>query len=212
MIITNLGEYFKESLVDINQIIERNNYDEILDYIGEGFSSTVYGYDDFAVKLFNKNYGSFRFRDEDYKFLNILKESEFFPNLYAYEEKSFIVVDYIEGYLLTEIDTAINNNYFSKEVLSELDIKVSNQFNEIFNFCKSKNILPFDLHGDNVIINEKGDICVIDVGYFKEYSLEKNAPNYLTERQINVHFEDCYEYVFEIESIINEILTKSLAS
>lgn len=202
MKITNLGEDFRKSLLDIENILQKDNYDEILDYVGEGFSSNVYGYDDFAVKVFNKNKNSLKYRDEDYKYLNLLKESSFFPNLYAYKEKEFIVVDYVEGRLLSEMEELIREEYFPPEVEVGLYDKIAKQFAQLFNYCLSKKIIPYDLHDDNIMIDKNGDIFVVDVGYFMEYSTDENSPIYISPKELETEIEDSYDFLCDMELTI----------
>ena len=200
MIITNLGEKFKEVLLHIEKIIKENNLNENLNYLAKGCSSTVYTYDNFAIKIFNGDKNSNMFRNEDYKFLDILKDSSYFPNLYAYKEGQYMIVDYIEGYNINNIDIAIKSGYFCDNIMIDNLTKIiSKQIWDVVDICKKYNIIPCDLHPENIKINNKGELYIVDVGYFKEFSRDINKENYLPEEYIEFYYHNSYEDIFNTE-------------
>ena len=139
------------------------------------------------------------YRDDDYKFLNILKDFSYFPNLYAYKEGEFMIVDYIEGYNVSDIDIALKNSYFYNDTIDDLTRLISKQIWDVVDICKKHNIIPFDLHPENVKINHKGELHVIDVGFFKEFSRDISKSIYLSEEDIESGYENSYEDIFDME-------------
>lgn len=200
MIITDLGQKFKEVLLDIETIIKEDTLNKNLKYLGKGCSSRVYTYGNFAIKIFSKKKDSYMYRDEDYKFLDILKDSSYFPNLYAYKEGEFMIVDYIKGYNVSDIDIALKNSYFSSNTIDNLTKIIGKQIWDVVDICKKYNIIPFDLHPNNIKINNEGKLYVIDVGYFSQFSRDINKENYLSEESIESYYENSYEDIFDMES------------
>ncbi|WP_368263224.1 protein kinase domain-containing protein [Clostridium disporicum] len=165
---------YQTDLLAIDDIMENQDYSEVLDFVGEGYSSTVYAYDDLAVKVFNDKKELMMddyFSNEDYKVLEKLQNSPYFQTLYAYKPNKYMVMEFVEGISLKNLDEELEKGSINLNVL-EFRNHYTKQIKEILEFCKSQMIIPKDLHAGNIIIKDNGDIKIIDVGLFYEYTLD----------------------------------------
>lgn len=199
----------KESLLDIKDIVEDKDYEEILETIGSGCSADVYGYDDLAVKIFNGNKnGTFRYRDDDHKiYLKLANKSNYFPKLYAYVEQKYMVVDLIEGFPISEIAENIKNNNIKFD-LNQFYEDFFDNMCDILDYCFKEKVIPFDMHEDNIIVREDGSLCVVDLGYFEEYSKDINSNYYRDENNLDICYSDCMNTLYRVKDFLYEEINK----
>lgn len=206
---------YEEDLLTIDDIVENQEYSEILDFVGAGYSSKVYTYDDLAVKVFNTkkilkdNY----FSNEDYKVLEKLQNSPYFQTLYAYKPNKYMVMEFVEGIPLDHLDEEIEKGAINLNIL-EFRNHYTKQIKEILEFCKSQMIIPKDLHAGNIIVKENGDIKIIDVGLFYEYSFSDVSgtdlelkKNWIEEKFNNLFYDLLYLLVKQRVITMNSYLS-----
>ena len=204
MIFYNVKDnYLKESLLDIKDIVENKYYQEILETIGSGCSADVYGYDDLAIKVFNGNKnGTFRYREDDHKiYLKLANKSNYFPKLYAYVEQKYMVVDLIEGFPLSEIGENIKNDTLKFD-LTKFYENFFDNMGDIVDYCFKEKIIPFDMHDDNIIVKEDGSLCIVDLGYFEEFSKDINSYYYRSQKDLERCYAECMDTICRVKDIL----------
>lgn len=147
----------------------------ILDLVGSGGFSEVYKAQDnifkrsVAIKrISNKN----QTLEETRKEIEIMKQIDYplIAKLLDFREEtyySYIVMEYVEGMSLLEM---INNTSFDER-------QASNIFGQIFmviKYLQGKKILHRDLKLENIIINKKHDIKLIDFGFSRSYESDED--------------------------------------
>jgi len=206
---------YQDDLLAIDDIVENQDYSEILDFVGEGYSSTVYTYDDLAVKVFNDKQPLIEdyFSNEDYKVLEKLQNSPYFQTLYAYKPNKYMVMEFVDGIPLNHLDEELEKGTINLNVL-EFRNHYTKQIKEVLEFCKSKKIIPKDLHAGNIIVNENGDIKIIDVGLFYEYSFDDVSgkdlefkKNWIEEKFNNIFYDLLYLLVKQRIITMNSYLS-----
>lgn len=164
----------------IMSIYERlGNFHNVLEELGSGCQATVYRFKNYAIK----DYSECGF---DGRILEKLQDSELFPKLYFYNE-DFMVYEYIEHVPAYK--------YYERNV----DINISAI--DIFKYCYEKNIVPYDIHDDNVVVTKDDKLKIIDVGSFQN-KIEKPLEWYI-EQEPN-------EFI-ELDNIINHVKRPPIA-
>ena len=168
---------YKKDLLEIENIMKTDLYNEILDYVGEGLFSIVYGFDDLAIKKYRNKYCSMEELEEhmeDHVYLKELTRSKYYPNLVAYKEKEYVITEIVEGYTLSELYIElIKGHDLAKLVNIETFKDYRKNIKKAINYSLSKNIVPVDVHLENIMIKMDGSIVIIDVGNFikKDYEI-----------------------------------------
>lgn len=147
-----------------NQIID-NTY-QVIREIGSGGMGVVYlvyhiRLQKYVVlKKIKGAYSDINFiRNE----VDILKELHhpYLPQVYdffEFESELYTVIDYIDG---NDFDYYIKNDYvFSEGQL----IKWLNQLCDVLSYLHSQGVLHTDIKPGNIIVTQRGDICLIDFG------------------------------------------------
>lgn len=167
-VVTNNSKNIRE-LSYIFELIQKNRVQDYCEFIGKGEEVTVYGYKNFAIKLINNDKKSLL---NDAEFLRRLSGNRNFPSLHAYGEK-FIIVERIKGKTLGELGLR------SLEQLRLFPANLKKSLIEAIHVCISKNIIPDDLHLNNIIYCEEEELLkIIDVGRF--YSCQNQYIEELT--------------------------------
>lgn len=164
-----VDEQYRDSFMEIEQIIENDEVNLFFDYIGEGDTSKVYGYNGVAVKVYCDYYGDphdlAAIFENELAMMKELQECPYTPKLLAYKEKSYIVMEYIEGFDLESYIYHHSTNEQSEKVLQE---QTSRQLEHFKLICKLKGIAPKDLHDNNILVKDDGTLYVIDFGMYEK--------------------------------------------
>lgn len=83
-----------------------------------------------------------------------LSDCDFVVDVYAYRH-DFVLMDYVDGYLLSEMD---------KEYRHDVVEIIGSYFDEVFR----NGYIPYDVHTDNVMVEDSGRLVLIDVGEYFE--------------------------------------------
>jgi len=146
----------KMPLDDIDYILNLYYKNKLrnLKVLGTGSFSTVYEYKNYAIKYFEE--------DDciDGEILEKLQGCKFFPKLFFYISEELVVMEKVEGVMLSEFD--IKNIFY---------FEIKNVF-EILEFCYNKKVIIDDIHEDNIMVDKNGNLKIIDVGLYK--NLYKN--------------------------------------
>lgn len=187
---------------DIDYIIEIINTarsgdienQEGFSYLGSGEYGSVYGYKNYAIKLF---YDIDDKDNQDERNLAILHHLSSYPTLYA-GCQYFIVEEKINGKVLAgceDDDLSIANN-----------ICVDTLVNDIYETLELGVDLS-DTHNENLMITEDGFIKIIDVGFFRVEnknllnSYLENMPKNITLKQYLLSFicSNARDYIEKID-------------
>ena len=126
-----MGSFIREGLRIVNEIpIEDMQYiDEIITSkrqedafiaIGEGGSGKVYRYKKYAIKLFHdhaKSDGDPPYPHDGY-FLSLLDRSPYFPSVYYYIEKEYMVVEFVKVKISLMLKIDLHNVLVSREAIN----------------------------------------------------------------------------------------------
>lgn len=168
---------------DIDSIL--NSYNKKfndLELIGVGYSAQVFKYKNYAIKAYE---------EDDFCDGNILKnfqDNNLFPKLYFYNS-IFMVTEYLK------ITNAYK--YFEKNVDVNIDAY------DIYKYCYEKNYAPYDIHDENIVVTNKDELKIIDVGNF--FQINKNIIS-LEEIIKNNNLE-----YSELNNIINHVKRPPIA-
>lgn len=147
----------------------------ILDLVGSGGFSEVYKAKDnifnrtVAIKRISKNTQS---HEETLKEISIMQQIDYplIARLLDFREEgnySYIIMEYVEGMVLLEM---VNSTSLDER-------QVCNIFGQIFlviKYLQGNKILHRDLKLENIIINPRHDIKVIDFGFSKRYETDED--------------------------------------
>lgn len=168
---------------DIDYIIQKFQDDfEGLKVLGSGCQATVYGYKNYAIKDYSEC-------GYDGVILAKLQDSELFPKLYCYN-RDFMVCEYIEH--------VSSYKYYERNV----DLNISAI--DIFKYCYSKNIIPYDIHDDNVVVTKDDKLKIIDVGSFQNRMSKLEKP-------LEWYIEQEPQEFIELDNIINHVKRPPIA-
>lgn len=124
-------------------------------FVGEGGSGRVYRYKDYAIKIFHehaKQDGDPPYPHDGY-FLALLDRSPYFPSVYYYVDKEYMVVEFVEGTNIYDVDDSIF-------------IKCVGELKEAINYAFTRGLVAADMSDTNIIVNQKGRPMIVDVGSF----------------------------------------------
>ena len=159
-----------EDMQYIDEIITSKRQEDAFIPIGEGGSGKVYRYKKYAIKLFHdhaKSDGDPPYPHDGY-FLSLLDRSPYFPSVYYYIEKEYMVVEFVEG-----------QNIFDVE--DRIFIKCIGCLREAINHAFSRGLIASDMIDANIIVNKKGIPMIVDVGSFYSVSYEYEIDNLVRE-------------------------------
>lgn len=212
----------------IIEFMKSKNYKVINSNLGEGsFGKTILVQDPyikefFVVKKFNPNLveNVAKFYDnfiEEIKILfklnhkNIVRIFNYYP--YEQSKTGFIIMEYIEG---KSIDEFLNNYEPSTTILTLNDL--FSQLIDAFECIEQAQIIHRDIRENNILINSKGLVKVIDFGIGKilqEYSLKKdslinqiNRPETLPQEYSNKKYSSKTD-MFYLAELLNRLIIKN---
>jgi len=127
---------------------------EKFEYVASGKNADVFKYEDYAVK---KMFDDARYENDGFllKQLN-QKDSIYYPKLYAFEEGKFMVSELINGQTVYNIDG--KNGDLIREYRTEIYKAEEHAF--------EMGLIPDDVHLNNMMLDENGQLKIIDVGQF----------------------------------------------
>ena len=156
----------------IDETILNHREDSLFTLIGEGGSGKVYRYKKYAIKIFHDHVieggGDDPLYPYDAHFLELLDRSPYFPSVYYYIEKEYMVVEFVEG-----------QNIFDVE--DRIFIKCIGCLREAINHAFSRGLIASDMIDANIIVNKKGIPMIVDVGSFYSVNYEYEIDNLVRE-------------------------------
>lgn len=203
---------YEKDLLEIEKIMKGDLYDEILDYVGEGLFSVVYGFDDLAIKKYTDDSCSMSELEEhmdDHIYLKELTRSKYYPTLVAYKEKEYLVTEFIEGYTLSDLYDKLIMGYDLAKLVDVENFKYyMKNIEKAISHSLSKNIVPVDVHLGNIMVKEDGNIVIVDVGNFvkRDYEISNTEKRKIKKNLLNLIYykRECY--------LIDEYIKKSSKS
>ncbi|SEM90514.1 protein kinase domain-containing protein [Lihuaxuella thermophila] len=135
----------------LGSLIANGEIDRQHRLLGEGLSGKVYEFENFAVKVFKPDCSE----KEDAILLSRLSGHAAFPALH-YREDRFMIVDKVNGFTLGQALQA-------GEKLTE---RLFDQIEEAVERCYAEGVIPDDLHLNNIMVHQDGQVKIVDVGRF----------------------------------------------
>lgn len=135
----------------LSSLVVKGDVEKHHTLLGEGLSGQVFSFEDYAVKVYKEDFSE----NEDYKMLHRLDAHPMFPKLHFQNEK-FMVVDQVKGYTLAQLRDA---GYKLKDAQFR-------QLEQTIEECYAAGIIPHDIHLNNIMLDENGNVKIIDVGRF----------------------------------------------
>jgi RIO-like serine/threonine protein kinase len=135
----------------LSSLVAKDDLKNRYPLLGEGLSGQVFSFEDYAVKVYKEDCSE----KNDYLMLANLEQHPLFPTLH-YQTENFMVVDQVKGYTLAQLRDAgykLKDNQFR-------------QLEKVVEECYAANIIPHDIHLNNIMLDEQGNIKIIDVGRF----------------------------------------------
>lgn len=124
-----------------------------IQYINSGKNGDVYAFEDaFAIKIFKKETRN----KKDAFYLEQLRNVEGYPELYHDVPGKYMIMEYIKGKTLFEIDG--RNSQLLKDYKNEIDKVIAN--------TRFRGLYPHDLHLNNIMLDQRGKLYIVDVGKF----------------------------------------------
>jgi hypothetical protein len=139
-----------ESNSDIINILKKMEDDDIseFEFIGGGVYGSVFGYLDYAIKIFNYEEDG----NDDPYILYKLQSSKYYPKLYAYKPKKFMIVERIKGdTLYSTTNRSIKFDFLMEALLDAV----------------KEGFYPSNVDIYNVMLNTDGCPIIVDVGDFQ---------------------------------------------
>lgn len=168
-------EYFNEiPYEDLKCIMEgvsnldKHKEDVNLKKIGQGSSSKVYSYKNYAVKKLIEGYEFGTSRDNDVSVLKDLSHLDCIPTIYAVLNNSTLIMQLVNG---------VTVNDFCEGSIKHRNITVDDEFVEKWDDALLSIIAggysPHDLHEHNVMIEEgTSNPIMVDTGWFFKHGNE----------------------------------------
>jgi serine/threonine protein kinase len=141
----------QESIDYLSSLVVKGDVEKHHTLLGEGLSGQVFSFEDFAVKVYKEDFSE----KDDHKMLDLLDVHPLFPKLHFQNEK-FMVVDQVKGYTLAQLRDA---GYKLKDAQFR-------QLEQTIEECYASGIIPHDIHLNNIMLDENGNVKIIDVGRF----------------------------------------------
>jgi serine/threonine protein kinase len=135
----------------LGAMIMAGNMDQHHRLLGEGLSGKVYEFEQYAVKVFKTDPSE----KGDAVLLAELQEHPAFPTLY-YKEDQFMIVDKVSGYTLGQALKA--GEKLTERQFSQIEAAIER--------CYGQGIIADDLHLNNIMIDQDGQVKIVDVGRF----------------------------------------------
>lgn len=173
----NLGEQEKQEQginVEVVNDIPQEDLDYIvnlyehgnlggLDFLGKGEYGYVYGYKNYAIK---KIYDTDPHGSADARVLKDISHLDSVVTLYAVIDNYTLITERIEGRTL--------RNYMEISTDNPLNLgeDTLEQFNEALMDIIQLGYTPWDMHGDNIMVDKDGNIKIVDVGFFKKHGVD----------------------------------------
>jgi RIO-like serine/threonine protein kinase len=129
----------------------KGNVDQHHTLLGEGLSGQVFSFEDFAVKVYKEDFSE----KDDHLMLTNLNAHPMFPKLHFQNDK-FMVVDQVKGYTLAQL----------RDEGYKLNDAQFRQLEKTIEECYASGIIPHDIHLNNIMLDEHGNLKIIDVGRF----------------------------------------------
>ena len=175
----------------IINIISNNKIQNECDLIGSGQSGSVYLYKEFAIKVFNYENEDIDMADPYY--LERLQGYEGFPTLFFYVNERFMVTEYVEGCIITELP--YNQIVPLPEFTHILESHIQ--------YADSKGLMVTDLHAENIILTPYGYPVLIDVGSYRDL-------NMVDDHLYNHYRSKLHNQLKDIQQIENDAIEKRL--
>ncbi len=141
----------QESVDYLSSLVVKGKIGEHHTLLGEGLSGQVFSFEDYAVKVYKEDFSE----NNDHLMLQQLQVHPLFPKLHLHDEQ-FIVVDQVKGYTLAELRDA---GYKLKDAQFR-------QLEQAIEECYAQGIIPHDIHLNNIMLDQDGNVKIIDVGRF----------------------------------------------
>lgn len=135
----------------LSSLVVKGDVEKHHSLLGEGLSGQVFSFEDYAVKVYKEDFSE----NDDHKMLTNLNAHPLFPNLHFQNDK-FMVVDQVKGYTLAQLRDA---GYKLKDAQFR-------QLEQTIEECYASGIIPHDIHLNNIMLDENGNVKIIDVGRF----------------------------------------------
>lgn len=168
------------NIFEIHQMYSQNNWGDC-EKLGEGDNSVVYGYKDYAIKVFKSNC----YHANDFNILKELQDCPAYPTLYygvKNDTYNYIVMERINGKSFFEDCVNINDEWYSK-------------MKEFLYHALKQNVVPRDIHLNNVLI-DGNQIRIIDVGNYYHWNFsELQDYDFMEIENILFNFQDYYDYM-----------------
>lgn len=171
-------EDIKEIIRDFFDLIEERGIDDIEELedlleedefylLGSGAECHAYYYRGICIKDYYDEDNTIEQMD---KWENVL-DSALFPEIYGSYDK----------YIFMELIKGVDYDFYKKGVVRNIDVQ--NVLKRFAYDHLEKNIITYDLHSNNIMIDENDNIKIIDIGYFEIFELgeiDRNSKyNYL---------------------------------
>jgi serine/threonine protein kinase len=178
--VTIVNKIEQEDLSFICRMYKYNTFTEYCELLGHGNNAKVYGYKQYAIKVFSE-YGYEE--KNDAFFLQALQGHECIPMLYFFIPESMLVCHIVDG--VTVWDTEDSDIVPCDQWVDKLS--------DFIDFAYNKGIVPEDLTPHNVMFDLNGQPRLIDVGAFTvmSSSFEKDKHNSLMRRYLDILEDIC---------------------
>ena len=131
-----------------------------IQYVASGKSGDVYQFGgEVAIKIFKQDSKY----TKDPLILNDLSHIDGYPKLYSYIPNQYMVMEFVKGKTIYDIEG--RENYLLKDYRSAIA--------NIISETNARGIYPKDLHLNNIMIDERGKLYIVDVGRFTYKKPEK---------------------------------------
>jgi serine/threonine protein kinase len=141
----------QESVDYLSSLVVKGNVEKHHTLLGEGLSGQVFSFEDYAVKVYKEDFSE----NDDHLMLTNLDAHPMFPKLH-YQNDKFMIVDQVKGYTLAQLRDA---GYKLKDAQYR-------QLEKTIEECYESGIIPHDIHLNNIMLDENGNLKIIDVGRF----------------------------------------------
>lgn len=150
----------------IMDVYESNEIGKTLELIGSGTYGRVYALGEkYAIKVSVGSNTMSQMYSNDANILQKLSHIEAIPTLYAIIDNKCLIMERVNGAELDSYRHALNNPYnVTHQTLTEWDEALLQIIDAGYS--------PFDLHENNVMISKDGRVKIVDVGFFREHSLD----------------------------------------
>lgn len=160
---------------DIDSIVEmyvEGSFDNELTLLGEGGYGKVYSYKKYAIKTI---IGDKPFSSNDVSVMLDINHLSCLPKLYAILDDHTLIMERIHGTTIKKYTESLCNPF-------NIDESILDQWDNALTDIISEGYSPEDLHKENVMINQYGDIKIIDVGLFEKIDPECSLNDYMEDR------------------------------